>query len=187
MGKNNSLAQFIPLDKMISERIQQGKKEIAKNKKKVLNIAEVYNNKYEKEILEGDNKVRKMLREDSSLKEEDVHIQFGKFVPSLRTPILNFLYFFVNEGYDDEKELEREIQDEKYGRLFEEVDYTNVVEPKDMEQLVYGNCTHKTFKTIKKLKNLSKSIANEHEAAAAYIACMKMCKKHNLDYEKIPI
>lgn len=186
MGNNNSLAQFIPLDRIISNRIEEGKKEISKNKKKVLTIAEEYNNKYQQEIAEGTKKVQLMLSENVGLKEEDVHVQFGKFIPSLRTPILNFLYFFINEGYDNEQELEREIQDKKYGNLFEDIKNSNVKEPEEFEQLIYGNCTHKTFQTIKKLKRLSKSIANEHEASAAYIACMKMCEKHHLDFDKIP-
>jgi len=183
---NTSLKQFIPTEYLITKHIEEGKREITKNKKKIVNIASEYNNKYRNEIVEGTKQRQLMLESHAGQKEEDVLAAHGRFIPSIYTPILNFLYFFINEGYDTEQELEREIQDKKYGTLFEDINYSNIKEPQEMEQFIYGNCTHKTFQTIKKLKRLSKSIANENEAAAAYIACMKMCKKHNLEYEKIP-
>jgi hypothetical protein len=84
-------------------------------------------------------------------------------------------------------ELQREVEDKKYGKLFEDVKLSdNAVEQQDMDQYVYGNCTHATFQTIKKLKRLATSMNNENEAAAAYIACMKLCKKYSLEYDKIP-
>lgn len=184
---STSLRQFIPTEYLITQHIEEGKQEIIKSKKKILTIAEEYNQRHRTEILEGTKKRQLMLSENVGRKEEDVLAEYGKFIPSVYTPILNFLYFFINEGYDTEQELEREIQDKKYGNLFEDIKYNCVEEPVEMEQFIYGNCTHKTFQTIKKLKRLSRSISNENEASAAYIACMKMCEKHNLDFDRVPL
>lgn len=184
---STALTQFIPTEYLISQRIQEGKKEIIKSKKKILNIADEYNRKYQAEISEGTKKRQLLLSEHAGVREEDVLVSHGSFIPSIYTPILNFLYFFMNEGYDNEQELEREIHDKKYGMLFEDVKYSDVNEPPELTQYIYGNCTHTTFQTIKKLKKLSRSVVNENEAAAAYIACIKMCAKHNLEFDKIPV
>lgn len=187
MSTNTSLAHLAKQGFLIQAHIEEGKQEIIKNKKKVLGIAEEYNIKYKTEIRQGTIDRQKLLNEHSGEKEEDVLVQYGKFLPSVHTPILNFLHFFVNEGYNNEQEMNREIQDKKYGNLFEDVKHSDSVkEQDDMEQFVYGNCTHTTFKTIKKLKSLANSINNENEAASAFIACKKMCQKYNLDYDKIP-
>lgn len=184
---NTSLAHLAHQGFLIQQHIEEGKQDIIKNKKKVWNIAEEYNTKYENEIRVGTIQRQTLLNEHAGEKEEDVLVQYGKFLPSVHTPILNFLHFFIGEGYNNEQEMNREVQDKKYGNLFEEVRHSdNVKEQADMEQFVYGNCTHTTFKTIKKLKSLANSLNNEHEAASAFIACKKMCQKYNLDYDKIP-
>jgi len=129
------------------------------------------------------------------LTEKNVIQQHG-FIPTLYTPILNFLYFLMNEHKDEDMKRNIEISklfgnasyatkehDRKVGRLLhEEIIRENVPE---MEELIYGNMTHDDFKKIKKLKRLSKS-DNEHEAFSAYSACLKMCKKYSLEFDKIP-
>lgn len=186
---NNSLLHLASQNELITNRIAQGKKEILRDSNKISNIANEYNSKFRTEIELGDRE-RKLLLEQhagSGKTDDEILESYGKFLPSKQTPILNFLYFFVNEGYSSERELLREIQDKKYGSLFEDVQYSsNVTAPVEMEQFVYGNCTHTTFQTIKKLKRLANSMNNENEAGAAFIACQKLCKKYGLEYDKIP-
>ena len=177
---------------LMKERIEAGKKEIQQSQKKVANIAAQYNQKYEQQIAEG-TRQRQLLLESGRKrgeKDEDILANYGKFLPSVHTPILNFLHFFTSEGWQGmnaENALEIEVQNKKYGNLFEEVQHSeNVSAPAEMDHFIYGNCTHKTFQTIKKLKKLANSLNNENEAASAFIACKNMCKKFNLDYDKIP-
>jgi Protein of unknown function (DUF2786) len=172
---------------IIADRIAQGKKEIIRDARKISGIASEYNARFQREIEDGTRQRQLLLEQHPGEKEEEVLEKYGKFLPSKSTPILNFLYFFINEGYNSERELLREVQDKKYGNLFEDVTHSDaVVAPQPMEQFVYGNCTHATFQTIKKLKRLANSINNENEAAAAYIACQKLCKKYSLEFDKIP-
>ena len=56
-----------------------------------------------------------------------------------------------------------------------------------MDEFIYGNVTSKQFQTIKKLKTLAlSSKCNEHESALAFSLCKELCKKHNLEFDKIP-
>lgn len=184
---NHSLVHLATQNQILTDRLAQGKKEILRDAGKIAGIASEYNSRFQKEIEDGTRKRQLLLEQHPGEKEEEVLERYGKFLPSKQTPILNFLYFFVNEGYDSERELLREVQDKKYGGLFEDVTHSNnVIAPDTMEQFVYGNCTHATFQTIKKLKRLANSMHNENEAAAAFIACQKLCKKYSLEYDKIP-
>ena len=54
-----------------------------------------------------------------------------------------------------------------------------------MFEYLYGNITMKTFSKLKKLKALSKS-PNMNEAFSAYRKCLKLCKEHDVDFDKIP-
>jgi len=78
------------------------------------------------------------------------------------------------DGYDDE-----------------EVDFDDVIneentnDPAEMDTFIYGNLTHNEFKKLKKLKALSQS-SNEQEAFLAYRKCLELCKKWNLEFDKIP-
>ena len=55
----------------------------------------------------------------------------------------------------------------------------------NMISYVYCNIGDDTFSTIKKLKTLAAS-ANEAEGFAAYRKCVEMCRKYNLEFDKIP-
>ena len=78
------------------------------------------------------------------------------------------------DGYDDEEvDFDDVITD----------DFTDM--PEEMDTFIYGNLTHNEFKKLKKLKALSQS-SNEQEAFLAYRKCLELCKKWNLEFDKIP-
>jgi hypothetical protein len=107
------------------------------------------------------------------------------FIPSVYTPILNWLFFFIMEGRDPEKEYIREKEDEKYRTLLEEGKIEDIEKAPDMLTYIYGNITLEKFQTLKKLKRLSRS-PNEHEAFQAYRKCIKLCKEHGIEFDRIP-
>lgn len=72
-----------------------------KNERKILaTSAEEYTKEYEREILEGTVKRAKLLSEGhrQGKKEEEVLREHGKFIPTIHTPIMNFLYFTFREN-----------------------------------------------------------------------------------------
>jgi hypothetical protein len=174
-----------------NERLRKQIEEVKKDKVRLNNITEIYNTRHQKEIDEGTIK-RRILIEDGKrrgLKEEEVLQEYGKFLPSRITPILNFLYFFMMDE-DVDKQSEREEMNNQYGLLNEE--YTtedkghgNSNPPDMMNEFIYDNMSYDMFKKIKKLKALSQS-ANENEAFQAYRKCMALCKEYDLDFNKIP-
>ena len=112
--------------------------------------------------------------------------QSSGFIPSLYTPILNWIYFYVIlEGKDLEKELLRDNQDTLYRTLLHEDKIKSLEKAPDMVEYIYGNITMEKFQTLKKLKRLSKS-PNEHEAFQAYRKCINLCKEHKIEFDKIP-
>ena len=187
MKRNLSLAHILSSDESISKHIQEGIEEIKKDKKALTNQAEKYNAKFKDQIVEGTRQKQTLLAQNAGLSEQEVMKKHGRFIPTLHTPILNFLYYFMQENHDTEKEVIRGREDKKYAQLINEVvNSKHMDNPGEMDQFIYGNCTHKVFQTMKKLKRMALSEHNENEAAAAYIACMKLCRKFNLEYDKIP-
>jgi hypothetical protein len=77
-----------------------------------------------------------------------------------------------------------ERYEKEFGHVVEASDKTAEALP-NMVSFVYCNIGDETFSTIKKLKTLSKS-DNESEAFSAYRKCMEMCKKYNLEFDRIP-
>jgi hypothetical protein len=69
---------------------------------------------------------------------------------------------------------------------FEDVITDDVtIEPEEIGKFIYGSLTTDEFKKIKKLKALSRS-GNEKEAFLAYRKALALCKKYNLEFDKIP-
>jgi len=72
-----------------------------------------------------------------------------------------------------------------------EVDFADVITddvtitPDEMDKFIYGNLTHNEFKKLKKLKALAQS-SNAEEAFLALTKCLQLCKKWNMEYDKIP-
>jgi len=169
----------------------QKRKEIAKKDKETLSkAAETYQSKYEEEIIEGTRQAQKLIAEGSNrgMTEEEAMKQFGRFLPTVRTPILNMLYFLLRESEEVDREMYvlREQYNQQYGHLEDTTELSeNVVEPPGMEEYLYGNMTHETFKKIKKLKALTKS-PNIEEATLAFQKCRELCSKYDLEYDKIP-
>lgn len=166
------------------ERLKKIATLLKKDKNTVLKSAEDYNNKHKKEIEEGTLKRQLMIEEGTrrGLTEEDVCK--GSFVPTKHTPILNWLYFMMREdNIDVGWEENRQKYNKQYGHLVDE--YEETLDVPEMDELIYGSCTHDMFKKIKKLKALTHS-SNENESFIAYRMCMELCKKYGLDMDKIP-
>jgi hypothetical protein len=98
--------------KRISKKVQ----EIKQDKQNILNVADEYGQKYQQEILEGTERKAKLLGEGKArgLTEAEVMGEYGKFVPTVYTPILNFLYFMMreSEGQDRGKYRQRDAINE---------------------------------------------------------------------------
>jgi hypothetical protein len=166
------------------ERFRKKITEVKKTKENLMNVAEQYSKKYDKEIREGTKKKQLLISEGQSrgLSEEEA-LQNQGFIPSVYTPILNFLYFFVKEYESEEKEQLREQFNKEFGHL--EHEEVNLETAPELETFIYGNMTHDTFKKIKKLKALSRS-PNEKEAFLAYRKCLELCEKYHLEFDRIP-
>jgi len=199
-----SLLAIMRNDPDAEKRLQKRIAEVREDKSKLLSAAEKIAQQHKKEIEEGTRKRALLLTEGKGrgLTEEQTMRAYGRFLPTKYTPILNLLYFILREeappafaelrkeffqkfGHEYDG-LNGEQLEEKYGREehVEPVD-ENVEEPPTMETFIYGNLTHDMFKKIKKLKALSRS-CNEEEAFLAYRACIKLCEKYHLEFDRIP-
>jgi len=174
-----------------NERIAKKIEAVKKDKKGLVNAASDYNSKYKQEIDEGTRK-QQLLIEDGlrrGLKEEDA--LRGQFLPSRHTPILNFLYFMLREeNLDVEFEKVRNDYNKQYGHLedtymVEESD--NVEDVPEMDTFIYGEMDHNSYKKIKKLKRLALDHANANESLLAYQLCLELCKRYNLEYDKVVV
>ena len=193
-----SLTEIMRSDPILSNRIVDQVKKVKKTRQSLNDVASNYNTKYKKRIDEG-TKQQQLLLEDGKRKgltEAEVVKKHG-FIPTVHTPILNFLHFLMYEYKDEDSYRNNEISnimfgnaskatkehDREVGRLLHEnIERENVPQ---METFIYGNMTHEEFKKVKKLKALSRS-DNEHEAFSAYRNCIKLCEKYSLDFDKIP-
>ena len=103
MSSNLSLLSIVRDDPEFGRRISKKVEEIKANKENLLNTADDYGKRYQQEILEGTELKNKLLTEGSSrgLKEEEIMASYGKFVPTVYTPLLNMLYFILRESDDD--------------------------------------------------------------------------------------
>ncbi len=233
-----SLVSIMKSDPTFSERIQKVSKKIQKDRGSVMNMATKYSEKYKDEIARGTEQEKLLLTEGASqgLTREQTMSRYGKFLPTVRTPILNWLYYFMEEEkgimnetfvstqakdsrmttinlmlaelnepqleWEDFKNISQEMIDEitekvkaKHNKKFSHIDHTgldskgqlqsDIDDSPEMMTYLYGNLTLDMFNKLKKLKALTKS-PNEHEAFRAYRACVKMCDKYNLEFDKIP-
>ncbi len=174
-----------------ADRLKNITKKVKRDKQKVLNIAEKYNKKYINEIEEGTRKKQLLLSEGirNGMSEEDVDrlLMSNGFVPTVTTPILNWLFYFMNEDTNIsllDKEDERIQLNEQLGNMTHKE--VNVMEnTPEMFEYLYGNITLREFSVLKKLKALSKS-DNEHESFNAYKKCLKLCERYNIEFDRIP-
>jgi len=196
----------------LAKRLEEGTKQVRETKSILMRNAAEISEVYRAEIEEGTKKRQLLLSmgEKEGKDEATVLKEYGKFIPSKSTPIMNFIFFLLRDGehtnwLEVHQKLNEELGhsknetvqqvssavteeelDQIFGMLvYEEEMYANVQEPQDMDKFIYGNMTHAMFTKIKKLKALSKS-ANENEAFIAYHLAIKLCKKYGLEFDKIP-
>ncbi len=217
----NSLMAILLNTPDFFETCQRRKEAVKEDKQNLLKFADEFNHKYQNEINEGDKYRQRLLSEGKSkgLTEEEIFKGNSKYIPTVRTPILNFLYFMLREssnletkspkevmteclkqyGYETTEEVENYIDgiaqnfeiEKKLDELGDTIDFENVVskdntkEVEDIGEFLYGNLTIKEFNTIKKLKSLSYS-DNLNEATVAHTKFLELCKKYNLEPERIP-
>lgn len=185
-----SLVSILRNDPDFAKALHKRTEVAKKDKETLVKAAETYSSRYEEEIIEGTKQAQKLISEGSShgLTEEDVMKQLGRFLPTVRTPILNLLYFLLRESEEVDREMYvlREQYNQQFGHLEDNEPLSeNIVDPPDMQEYLYGNMTHETFKKIKKLKALTKS-PNIEEATLAFQKCRELCSKYSLEYDKIP-
>lgn len=90
-------------DPEFGRRISKKVEEIKQDKQNLADIANSYETKYKQEVLDGTELRNRLLTEGTQqgLSEAEILGNYGKFVPCLRTPILNLLYFMLRESEDD--------------------------------------------------------------------------------------
>jgi len=206
VSRIRSLRVLMSTDADLTDRLEKGTKEIEQFKGSISEAAENYNRKYNEEIEAGTRKKQLLLEEGEKqgLKPDEAVAALGdgKFIPTVYTPILNFLYFMLRDEHrPDWVKIQKDLykqhghampaeSEEEMERVFgqaihQEETYQNVNEPIGMETYIYGKCTHDIFQKIKKLKAMSRG-GSEHEAFAAYRAALKLCEQYNLEFDKIP-
>jgi hypothetical protein len=185
-----------------AERLKEQVASIKKSHKSLTDAANNYSGKYVDEVTEGTKKLQLLLEEGKKkgFSEEEILEKQSIFYPTVRTPILNMLYFLMREHPDANKinfnrlaedinkdpSILLEQQNKKYGSLQYESETKDGSETApSMDEFIYGNLTHDMFKKIKKLKALSRS-SNQQEAFSAYTKCLELCKEYGLDFDKIP-
>jgi len=171
------------------KRLKYISEQLAVSSKKVTEMAKQYNQKYADQITDSE----RLLENGRSLGKSDDQIfrEIGKFMPSIRTPVLNWLYFMLDENQTPamkaHEEKRKKLDEQHEEKWHEDFEYTNVTEPQDMVMFILGNSTLDTFNKIKKLKTLATNNVNPNEAASAKFAAEKLCEKYDLIYEQIPI
>jgi len=199
MNNDLSLVKLMNSDEDFIKRMETKKVNVKQDKIRLEAAANEYSKKYEKVIEQGTTE-KQLLLEDGrkrGLTEEQVYGKLSKYIPAKDTPILNMLYFLLNEYKNEASAVqflrEQKDQGKDYELLKEQMDksYGHLTE-KDAEQAlpdlleyVYNNVTLDIFATIKKLKALSTS-ENDEEAVRAFQKGRELCKKYNLMWERIP-
>ena len=95
-----SLISIMRDDPDFGKRLQKKVQDIKEDKQHLLSAADEYGKKYQQEILDGTELRAKLLTEGSAqgLSEEQIMSSYGRFVPTVYTPILNMLYFLLRES-----------------------------------------------------------------------------------------
>jgi hypothetical protein len=166
---------------------------VKEDKRVLVEKATKYTSTFQKEIDEGTEKQKLLIEEGKRMGKtaEEVVSEYQLFIPTNKTPVLNFLYFLTREYESIDKELkllseQRIQQDKEYAGLAHDKDHEYGAEKtQDMVTYIYANVTLDTFNKLKKLKALANS-DNEEEAMMAMQKCRELCKKYGLEYSKLP-
>ena len=176
-------------------------------------MSKLVSENYQDEISQGTIKRQLMISEgkEKGLENHEIFQHETSFIPTKHTPILNLLYFMFRENErpksEEQESLEKMTQQyikeygyeefitklskneqftkEVYSEELEDILSDDTEEPDSQDTFIYGEMSSKQFQTIKKLKALSKS-SNEQEVFSAYKKCLELCKKFNLEFDKIP-
>lgn len=170
--------------------------DLRKDKAGLVEAAQSYQTKYEKQIDEGTTK-RQLMLEDGQrrgLKEAEIFRDNQLFIPTRQTPILNFLYFLLTESiHQDPTVRELYLLKEEYERKYPEAAHelnesgkSKELLPEMVSYIYNGIDSEDRMCTLKKLKTMSMS-ENEKEAFVAFRKGREMAKKYNLDWDKIGI
>jgi len=188
-----SLISIIRDDPDFGKRISKKVEEIKADKTNLLKLADEYGGRHRDEILKGTEKRAKLLTEGKSrgLSEDEVSQEYGRFIPTIFTPLLNMLYFMLMESENDphygtQHYQERNRLDEQFGSLREDdIEKTILKDTPDIEEFLYGSVTLDQFDVLKKLKALTQS-SNIEEATLAFRKGKELCDKYGLIWERIP-
>jgi len=215
MNESFSLIKYLQQDPDFSQALQKKTAEVKKDKANLLEAANQYTKKYQSEIEEGDRLRNKMLTEGKKqgLSEEQIFQGSSKFLPTVQTPILNFLYFIMRDeiptktieetiqeyinkfGFDKSEitelylkgiadELPDEIKNDEITNFEDSIHKDLTDNPQEMDSYLFENLGHELIKKIRKLKALSHS-KNPHESALAYKKCRELCDEYHVDFTKI--
>lgn len=203
MSNNNYALSVFEKNPDFAIRLKEQVAEIKKSHKNLSEAATNYTVKYNEEVKEGTRKMQLLIAEGKKhgFTEQEILETQTNFCPTVRTPILNMLYFLLREhpdanninfnrlveDLDKNPELLLNEQNTKYGSWqHDEATEKTAEHAPAMDEFIYGEMTHSTYQTIKKLKRLSQS-PNKAEAFAAYSKCLAMCKKYNLEFDKVKV
>lgn len=201
MNENYALSTF-EKNPDFAFRLKQQITEIKKAHKNLTEAASSYTVKYDTEVKEGTKKMQLLITEGKKkgFTEQEILEAQTHFYPTVRTPILNMLYFLLREHPDAHNinfnRLAEDLnknpdfllteQNTKFGSWQHDTATEKTAEhAPEMDEFIYGNLTYDQFNKIKKLKALSRS-SNKQEAFAAYTKCIELCKEAGLDFDKIP-
>jgi hypothetical protein len=87
-------------DPDFGQRLAKKTEAVKQDKQGILNAADQYGAKYQEEIIKGTELRAKLLTEGASQgkTEEEIMASYGRFVPTVYTPIMNMLYFMLRES-----------------------------------------------------------------------------------------
>lgn len=194
-----SLMKMMRDDEDFIKRMEQKKANVKADIDNLSAAAKIYEKKYENVVADG-TREKQLLLEDGrrrGLTEEQTYGKMTKFIPAKDTPILNMLYFLMNEYENVNDDIQFLRENENVGKKFDDVkkmlnENHGKLTEKDIDQqipdlleYVYNNVTLDIFNTIKKLKALSTS-DNEAEASRAFLKGRKLARDYNLDWDRIP-
>lgn len=186
---SNSLIAILKESPIFSERIKKLTGQIKNDLTKIDNLAEQYNTKYKKQIDEGTVKRQILLTEGLKKgKSTDEVLSEMSFIPSVYTPKLNWLYFFMYEHMDESMENKRSVQDTLYIKeVHEQQDVVNMEKIPELFACMTGKVTNDQFQKLKKLKRLAVKNNNVNESREAYKKCLELCEFFDIDFNVIPV
>lgn len=187
---------------ILSDTVREKSKQVLKDALTLRSRAQEYNTNYSDEIRDGTQKRQLLLTEGISKGLKPEQINFGPdFIPSEQTPVLNFLFFTLRDEFGgditalrEEKDLGKDSKEllEHYNKQISDGPVENKLDKfecpsqPNVGKYIYGDVDVEMFDKIKKLKSLANS-PNESEAFSAYRMAKKLCEKHKLDFDRIPV